>query len=122
MRFLTNIMVRESTFNEQAQQSLPLRGFILEEFILTEENMLTPDDINNIVEDTNDEDTDNLQKVNVYTLQSKVATHLGSKDALDFLTEYLDADDQHLGIDQVALYVDYLWDQNWNVVLGFYSI
>jgi len=84
--------------------------------------MLTPDDINNIVEDTNDEDTDNLQKVNVYTLQSKVATHLGSKDALDFLTEYLDADDQHLGIDQVALYVDYLWDQNWNVVLGFYSI
>jgi len=61
-------------------------------------------------------------KVNVYTLESKVATHLGSKDALDFLTEYLDAHDQHLGIDQVGLYVDFLWDQNWNVVLGFYSI
>jgi len=63
-----------------------------------------------------------MQKVDIYTLEAKVALSLGNPDCLDFLGYYKEAGDGHLGIDQVTLYVEALWDFNWNIVLAFNSI
>lgn len=60
-------MVRESEFNEQAMALLPLKGIIKESYILTDEEVLTPDDLQGVVQHGND-DEESFKKVNIYTL------------------------------------------------------
>lgn len=120
--FLTDYMLRESTFNEQARKMCPLRGEIQEEFILTDEIMLTPDDINGVVKQSKVDTDENMQKVTIYTLEAKVAMSLGNPECLEFLGYYKDAEDGHLGIEQVTAYIETLWIFNWNIILAFNSI
>jgi len=47
--FLTDFMVRKSKFNEQARKMCPLRGEVVQDYILTDEILLTPDDIDGVV-------------------------------------------------------------------------
>jgi hypothetical protein len=84
--------------------------------------MLTPDDIDGVVKQSKVDTDENLQKVCIYTLEAKVAMSLGNPECLEFLGNYKDAEDGHLGIDQVTAYVEALWDFNWNIILAFHSI
>jgi hypothetical protein len=73
---------------------IPLKGVILQDFIFTEENILTPEDIKNVVKQGNILSGDeNMQKVNMYTMESKVAYSLSDPECLDFISHYLEAPD-----------------------------
>lgn len=56
-------------------------------------------------------------KINILTLCCKVSTLLGDPDCVKFLDSYLEACDNHLQIQQIALYVEVLWDNYWTVII-----
>ena len=79
--FLSSHLVRNAVYNEHAQKLLPIKGNIKEDYLISDELTLTPDDLSQAI-DLDPESVDNL---NIYSLQAAVSTSLSSADCLNFL-------------------------------------
>lgn len=50
-KFLNDVMITEAEFNDQALQYMPLKGNIKQRYIVSEEKLLTPQDLDGVVSD-----------------------------------------------------------------------
>lgn len=66
---------------------------------------------------TIDKNPEKNQKINLYTFKTKVPTSLGNPDCVELLKAYSEASDEHLQLQQPAMYIEALWNFNWNLIL-----
>jgi hypothetical protein len=72
-----------------------LKGIINENYIISDDMMVTPKDLEGVysIDKKNNEEN---QKINIYTFCSKIAIKLADPDCIDFLMNYREAPDEHL--------------------------
>lgn len=108
--FLSKLLVIDSEFNNKAQQKLPIIGQIREPYLFSEERLVNPEMVDELV-DVNKELEDRY-KICFKTMQVMINPVLGSKDTLEYLDVMANAPSENLMLTQCAVFVEVLWKEH----------